>query len=295
MGNQSENTMHPIMKTIPSLNNDSTVLSYQKAFIAKVLSHTLQYDHILYQVANEHWGNILWSNYWAAFIHQQAAQKGTTVHVTESRHTPTVAPVRDYPHLYNFVDISQSALKSGEAHMSVIRQSYEQTEGAPLPLNSTKQYGADTSPWADSSDEGIDRVVRSVFGGQAAVRFHRPPAGLGISPRAQKVIKSLRMMESEIDLFNNVLPHSVSSIRGLLGFRADNQAYIMADPGRAYAVYFPNGGSITLNTSAVNRSMTRKWINVKNGTWGSTATVNGASQTLTAPSGKWIVVVKANQ
>ena len=69
----------------------------------------------------------------------------------------------------------------------------------------------------------------------------------------------------------------------------------MADPGRAYAVYFPNGGSVTLNTSAVNGSMTRKWINVKNGTWGSTATVNGASQTLTAPSGKWIVVVKANQ
>jgi hypothetical protein len=295
MGDQTESTIHPIMKTVPGLNDDALVLAYQEAFVAKVLSYTLQHDHVLYQVANEHWGNMRWSNHWAAFVHQQAAQKGKTVHVTESRHTPTVAPVRDYPHLYNFADISQSALKSGEAHMAVIRESFEKTEVAPLPLNSTKQYGADTSPWRDSSSEGIDRFVRSVFGGQAAVRFHRPRIGLGISPPAQKAITSLRMMENEIDLFNNVLPHSVPDIRKLLGFRSDNEAYVMADPGRAYAVYFPNGGSVTLNTSAVHGSMTRKWIDVENGVWGSIATVSGPSQTLTAPGGKWIAVVSADQ
>ncbi|MGZ9190388.1 MAG: hypothetical protein ACXW39_10065 [Nitrospira sp.] len=284
MGDPSESTMHPIMKTTPGLNNDPVVVPYQEAFVAKVLSHTLQYDHVIYQIANEHWGNISWSNYWAEFIHRQAGHKGKTVYITESRHTPTVAPVQNYPHLYNFADISQSALKSGEAHMTVIRRSFEQTEASPLPLNSTKQYGADNAVWADSSDEGVDRVVRSVFGGQAAVRFHRPPYGLGNSPLAQNVIKSLRMMEREIDLFNNVLPHSVPSIRGLLGFRSDNEAYIMADPGRAYAVYFPNGGSVTLNTSVVDGSMTRKWINVEKGTWGPTTMANGALQTLAASS-----------
>lgn len=294
MGEQTEDTIHPIMKTVPGLNNDRVVLAYQQAFIAKVLSHTLQYDHVLYQMANEHWGNILWSNYWAAFVHKEAARRGKTVHVTESRHTPTVAPVRDYPRLYNFADISQSSLKSGEAHMTVIRESFKRSAASPLPLNSIKQYGADSSPWRDSSSEGIDRFVRSVFGGQAAVRFHRPTAGLGINPLAQNVIKSLRMMESEIDLFNNVLPHSVPDIRKLLGFRADNEAYIMADPGRAYAVYFPNGGSVTLKTTPVKGSMTRKWIDVENGTWGSTTTVDGALQTLSAPPGKWIAVLNVD-
>lgn len=295
MGNHTEDTIHPIMKTVPGLNDDAVVLSYQRAFIAKMLSYSLRYDHVLYQVANEHWGNMLWSNYWAEFVHQQAAEHGKTVHVTESRHSPTVAPVRDYPHLYNFADISQSALKSGEAHMTLIRESFEETEAAPLPLNSTKQYGADESPWRDSSSEGIDRFVRSVFGGQGAVRFHRPTAGLGISPLAQNVIKSLRMMESEIGLFENVLPHSVPIVRDLLGFRSDNEAYIMADPGRVYAVYFPNGGSVTLTTSVVNGSMTRKWIDVEHARWGSTTRVNGALQTLSAPTGKWIVILSADQ
>ena len=295
MGNQTEDTIHPIMKTVPGLNNDETVLSFQRAFIGKVLSYTLQYDHVLYQIVNEHWGNIVWSNYWAEFVHQQAARHGKTMYVTESRHTPTAAPVLDYPDLYTFADISQSALKSREAHMTVIRDIFEKTEANPLPLNSTKQYGSDTSPWRDSSSEGVDRFVRSVFGGQAAVRFHRPPAGLGISPLAQNVIKSLRMMESEIDLFNNVLPHSVPSIRKLLGFRSDNEAYIMADPGRTYAVYFPSSGSVTLTTSAVNGSMIRKWIDVEHARWSSTTRVNGASQTLAAPNGKWIAILTADQ
>ena len=200
-----DGSQHPFHLTVPDLNDDAIVLEFQKAFIEKVLSYSLQYDHALYQIGNEDWWTAEWTNYWAKFIHRQAEQVGRSVYVARSPlkvarwqsdslpnpDYPGVASVLEFPELYNFADISQTGIEHGESHMRLVRESWEKTQDRPVPLNSSKQYGADTSHpihWFGDTDEAIDRFVRSIFGGQAAVRFHRYSWGVRPIARLNAVL-----------------------------------------------------------------------------------------------------------
>jgi hypothetical protein len=113
--------------------------------------------------------------------------------------------------------------------------------------------------------------------------------GLGLSPRAQAIIRSLRMATDELDIART------EPRNDLLGDREENEAYLLANPGSQYAIYFPNGGSVTVDLSG-NNTFRYRWIDFERAEWSEPRqTQAGPGVRITTPSeeGHWIVVLLA--
>jgi hypothetical protein len=80
----------------------------------------------------------------------------------------------------------------------------------------------------------------------------------------------------------------------LLGDREENEAYCRARPGHEYAVYFPDGGSVTLDLGALDGEASLTWLEVLEKRWSEPEPVNGGgSFPLETPGpGHWIALVQ---
>jgi hypothetical protein len=296
---------HPFFRTVPALHNNERVLRYQEAFVDRLLSYSLRYPNILYCIHNETGEEVEFGDYWAAYIRQRADAAGVPVHITDMRRNENVraqdhAHIYDNSELYTFVDISQNNAWPGlgQGHYDNILWVRERLSDRPRPINNNKNYGG----VRHGDDESIARMGRMIFAGAASARFHRPhpledPAemysesefGLGLSPRAQMIIRSLRMATDELDIART------EPRNDLLGDREENEAYLLANPGSQYAIYFPNGGSVTVNLSG-DDTFQYRWINFERAEWSETSqTPAGPDVRMTTPSedGHWIVVLRA--
>jgi hypothetical protein len=301
---RGEPTEHPFFRTVPALGNNALVLKYQKALVDKLLSISLKYPNVLYCINNESGEKIEWSDYWADYVHDKAGKAGITVYVTEMRRNENVRAIDhhsvfDNPVRYNFLDISQNNAWSGlgQGHYDNIMYVRNYIAENPRPINNIKNYGA----VRHGEDESLARFCRIVFSGCASARFHRPHPhespdsheassdyGLGLSPIAQQVIQSMRWVMDEIE-FALAVPHN-----DLLSERDENEAYLMATPGKQYAVYFPKGGEVVLDLSSTSGLWKIRWRNVLDGTIQNGVPVEGGSTvSLKTPGhGHWVVVVK---
>lgn len=258
----------PFFFTTPRQQNNPVVLPYQQRFVEKLLEHTLKYGHVLYCMDNETNGEEEWGRYWAGFIKERAAKTGKTVCVTEmwddwnlasSMHKRTF----DHPELYDFVDVSQNTHVRGRENWNRFLQVREYLKAKPRPMNTTKVYGADGNKFGDAAQDGIERFWRHLLAGAASVRFHRPDAGLGLNDKAVAAIRAARKLESKIPLW------TVTPAETLLSECEPNEAYAAAAPGRAYAIYFPAGGSrIRFNMPGVKDRFALYWIDIDAGEWG---------------------------
>jgi hypothetical protein len=81
----------------------------------------------------------------------------------------------------------------------------------------------------------------------------------------------------------------------LLSDRSPNEAYCLAEPGRQYAVYFPDGGAVTLDVSAARGSLQVRWLDIDRSTWQEPQTVDGGGtlELWTPGEGHWAVVIQA--
>ena len=68
------NSKQPFFYTVPELENNQVVLTFQQAFVDKVMSLSLRYDHVLYCMDNETSGDPAWGRYWAQYIDEGAAR-----------------------------------------------------------------------------------------------------------------------------------------------------------------------------------------------------------------------------
>jgi len=255
-------------RTTPQQDNDAKVLVYQQGFVDKLLSYSLRYGHVLYCMDNETAVDPAWGRYWSAYVKKAASEAGLSVETTEmwdpwDLSDPMHAQTAEHPQIYSFVEISQNNHQKRQAHwdnMQAMRRRLEQA-GKLRPMTNVKIYGADT--WRFGSDvDGQERFWRNIFGGCASARFHRPYSGLGLSQTAQTHIRSLRMLTDAMDWFAGE-PHNE-----LLTDRADNAAYCFAAPGSAYAVFFTDGGSVTLDaTAARGDGWTVRWLDIMASAW----------------------------
>ena len=117
--------------------------------------------------------------------------------------------------------------------------------------------------------------------------YEKSEFGLGLSLRARHIIKSLRMATDELDLA------LMAPRNDLLSDREENEAYLLAEPGRQYAVYFPGGGSVNLDMSPSEGAWQYRWINLDEAVWQEYRSVQLQGLfSLTAPSaGHWIAVI----
>lgn len=300
---RGEPTAHPFFRTVPALADNQRVLRYQQAFVGKLLSYSLAHPHVLYCMNNETGERVEWGDYWAAYVRERAAAAGVTVQITDMRRSENIrsadhAHIFDRPDLYHFVDISQNNAWSGlgQGHYDNLLFVREQLAPRPRPINNNKNYGAARH----GEEESVARFCRIVFAGSASVRFHRPHPledpgsheaatdfGLGLSPRAQTIIKSMREIDNSLDVFR------AAPRNDLLSDRSPNEAYCLAEPGKQYAVYFPNGGEVKLDVSAAQGALQVRWLDINRSTWREPTTVTtDGSLALQAPGdGHWAVLL----
>lgn len=282
----------PFFFTPPAQRNNTVVLPYQQRFVEEMLKHTLDHGNVLYCMDNETSGDEAWGAYWARFIKDHAAAKGKTVFVTEmwddwNLRKDTHKRTFDHPELYDFVDVSQNNHNRGQDHWDNFLYVRDYLSGTPRPMNTIKTYGADGNKFGHTDQDGIERFWRHLLAGAAAMRFHRPDAGLGLNDKAVASIRAARLLASKIPLW------SVRPANELLSDREPNEAYLAANPGTAYALYFPNGGSVTLDLSTASGTFDVHWIDIATGDWAGVDHVEGgATATLTAPgSGNFAAVM----
>ena len=279
--------------SVPSERNQKSVLKYQQKFVDKILSYSLKYGNVLYCMDNETSVTPQWGKYWSLYIKAKAKEAGLSVHTTEmwdkwdladAMHNATL----DHPETYSFVDISQNNHQKGQNHWDNAQRQRARIANKVRPLNNVKIYGADEYGRFGNDRDGMERFWRNIFGGLASARFHRPTAGLGLGTKAQANIRSMRMITDKMDIFT-CAPHN-----DLLSNREANEAYCLANPGAEYALYFPNGGEVILDISAINKQLTVQWLDIMKSRWLKPLRVEDKGKiTLLCPSkGYWAVLIQ---
>jgi hypothetical protein len=281
----------PFFFTTPKQRNNHTVLRYQQRFVEKMLDHALPYDHVLYCIDNETSGEEKWAIYWADLIRRRAAEVGTDVCITQmwdawDLQAPQHRRTIDHPERFDFIDVSQNNHIKDEQHWDNFQWVWRRIARRPRPMNTVKTYGADGNKFGDTDRDGIERFWRHIIGGAAAARFHRPESGLGLSQPAIASIRAARKLESLVRLWD------VEPANQLLSDRGENEAYLAAQTGRAYALYFTNGGSVSLDLAA-EKAIHMHWINISSGDWGPRETVRaGGKVAIKAPAkGHWAAAI----
>ena len=224
---------------------DAVLLEYQERFVAKVLEETLEFPNVLYCIDNETQASPEWSLHWARFMRERAKEAGVELQLAEMwdpwdlRHE-LHRVTYEHPELFTFVEVSQNNWSSGRVHydrLIWLRGALERS-GRPRPMNNVKIYGAPRPREPAIPALNVDRFWRCIFAGCANARFHRPPTGIGLSPLSQAVIRAARTFASSFDIFSSEpRPDLVESPR---------EAYCLAKPGEAYALYLPSGGRVRL-------------------------------------------------
>lgn len=306
----------PFFETVPALSDLALVRGYQEAFVEKLLSHSLGYDHVLSCIDNETNAHPAWGAYWAEFVRGVAEREGKGIEVTEmwNMWDPTggaVPGVRiqtdrrellerscvrvtlDNPDLYSFVEISNTNTQLGRTHYKAtlwVRRQLEE-RGTPKPINCDKIYGADPAAGHTGPPVcGEERFWRNIFAGVSAVRFHRPPSGLALSELAQAHIRSMRTFTEELGIFTCApRPDLIRDEKGW-----GSEAYCLADAGRVYAVCFPNGGAVQLDCSALTGDVRLRWMDVRASRWTHEESASAGPDTwVCAPSGAfWAALVQ---
>lgn len=285
----------PFFFSTPQQQNNHYILPIQKRFIEKMLSYTLQYDHILYCIDNETSGEELWSIFWSEFIGEKANEQNKKISVTEmwddwnlqsSQHKRTF----DHPTRFQFCDISQNTHQRGDRLWNNLRWAFRYIEDSPRPLNVVKTYGSDEGKRGHgNSKDAIERWWLHLLGGAAAIRFHRPDSGLGLSELAASSIKAARQLESIVKVWN------LQPGNELLIDRSEGSAYLSYIPDKVYVAFLPNGGNVRLRLNETPSSVTLRYLNIRTGKWSEknqTTTVVKDSIEIVAPdNNEWLIVI----
>lgn len=268
------------------------VLARQERFVDRVLDHTLDRVHVIYNVTNEGWAGIEWELYWAEHVRNRADERGVDVEVANMNMSPedSVEKAVEHPEAFSYVEVSQHnqhfAGADGQDHWDNLQAWRTEVEDAvgPRPFNNVKIYGGfdGGKEAAGTADQAVQWFWRNVLAGCAACRFHRRVAegdegwGIGGSDRALAQIRSVRAIEEHVD-FPGLTPR-----QDLLGDAAPDEAYCVADPGEAYVVYFPDGGGATLDLDAGSYRL--RTLDAESAAWTGEETVEGGTDLALDPA-----------
>ena len=107
-------------------------------------------------------------------------------------------------------------------------------------------------------------------------------------------IKSVRKLEKLVKFWD------LEPANNMLRDRESDEAYAAAKRGRGYLIYFPDGGSVSLDLRSPGGDNALRWIDLSTGEWGRRETVEGGVGspsnrgwvTITAPSqDHWVAVI----
>ena len=297
---------HPFFYSIPELKDLPVARKYQEAFVDKMLSISFNYPNVLYCMNNETGEPPEWGEYWAKYIRKKAREEDKDVYLADMRRWVNLYAeehtriLHDRVH-FDFFEISQNTQNSGQSHYDQIMYIRDQIVDYPKPLNNIKIYGGRNvlKGEEDGINESTKRFWRNIFGGIASSRFHRegttyeavkeePLAhGIGITELAQLHIRSMRMYTDEMNIF------SCAPSNHLLSNREHNEAYCLAEEGKQYALYFPDGGEVVIDLSGSATNMNIRWLDILNSEWLESQELKGNREVrISAPgTGQWAALI----
>lgn len=287
--------VQPFFFTTPKQRNNRTVLQYQQRFVNKLLDHALAYPNVLYCMDNETSGQEAWAIYWAQFIRARAEREGKLVNLTEmwdawdlrnEEHRRTL----DHPERFDFVDVSQNNHQKNETHWRNFLWVRDYISDRPRPINSVKIYGADGGRHGGGDRDAIEKMWRLIFAGAASARFHRPTSGIGLDELARTQLRSARLFLDEFDIFEA----RPDANHELLSRRQDDEAYLTRVEGRQYAVYFTNGGEVTLRVPQGVDEWKVRWLDVADSEWQPTRkrSAEGTLDLKAPADGQWVALAE---
>jgi len=265
------NNPHNFFLSLPSLNNDSLLFTYQKQFIDKVLSISLPFPNVLYCITNEihpvyppEWG---W--FWSDYLRARADEADVTINCTEmfwqvDLTHPQHHASYQHPENYNFFEASQSSFQKGDEHWRHIGAAYQALSAHLRPMNCVKIYGANNGPdWCGSDRDGLERFWRSILGGAAGCRLHRPPYGLGGTATGKIHLSAARLLLPHYDIYNSIPDYKYNQFT----HRHENEAFCAIITGSAKIVFFPKAGDVQLNVCDLADSIRVQWLDINHTRW----------------------------
>jgi hypothetical protein len=304
--------------SVPAMDNNTVVLDYQRRYIEKMLSITLNYDNVIYQIDNETSFDFKITDFWLNVVHETARKRNKTVYVCDSRryHPPNYTnsnfqiashienkyPLQQHSR-FTFLDISQNGGNSGQVQYDNLIWYRKQAAAYKIrPINHTKTYLFDWPTGkayryrtAGNDLTGTTKVWRTIFGGGAGVRFHRNTKdqsgdfwfGLGLTDLAQTHIRSARLLLDQIEIF------AMAPDNGLLSARENDEAYCLAEAGSQYAVYFTTSGDRSVTIDLPEGAYSLIWLNIESNTLSRPDSISGGRQRLSAPANQQSVAIIA--
>lgn len=278
--------------SVPALDDNRVLLKFQQAQMDRFLEIALRFPNVLYCMDNETSGDPRWGAYWAGYVRDRARARGVEVHTTEmwdahdlgdAMHRHTL----DDAASYTFVEVSQNNHQKDQAHWDNLQAHRARLGSRVRPMNNVKIYGADTGRYGTTRD-GVERFWRNIFGGAASARFHRPASGIGLGDVAQRHLKSARSLAGKIAIHR-------SEVRpGLLSDRSADEAYAIGEKGRAYAVYFTDGGDVQLDLTAERGQWMVEWLAAETASWqpGETIVAGNPLRLRPPAAGHWVALVR---
>lgn len=220
-----------------------------------------------------------WGKFWSVYIQKRAAEAGKKVLTTEMWDPWDLNHLShresfDHPEVYSFVEISQNNHQRGQRHWDrgLAQISRLAKAGNLRPVTNIKIYGSNSGKHGGNDQDAVEKFVRAVLFGSASARFHRPASGLGLSPKAQKAIKSVRMISESMDFFN-ARPYQQA-----LSACTENEAFCRAIPGKEYVVYFPQSGEVQLDLIAYRGKFLVRPLDLPTAGWGKSFSVEGGEK-----------------
>lgn len=290
----------PFFHTIPGMSRYKKqydiIRQHQEKFVAKMLSCSLEYPNVLYCMNNETSTPEKWGQAWMKLIKDNAADKGVEVYVTDMfddvwkpQSSAKLKQAFDNHKLYRFIDISQVNSRTfNEAQWVNLMWIMNQAKKHPRPLNNTKIYSDGRTTWGSGTPvDGVERFWRNLIAGSASCRFHRPGGGIGLNDTAKACIHAAREVEKLIRFWH------IEPRMNLLSDRREDEAYLAAQPGRQYVLYFTDGGSVGLNLKGAQGKFQLRWMNIKTGKWADSSTIAGGKVvTIKTPNkGPWTAAI----
>jgi hypothetical protein len=100
-------------------------------------------------------------------------------------------------------------------------------------------------------------------------------------------VKAARKLEAVMKLWD------IEPANGLLTDREDNEAYLACNPGKAYALYFTDGGEVGLDLRKARGRYSLRWIDLRTGERRGEHSISGEKIVMIkAPgNGHWVAVI----
>lgn len=276
---------------------------YQQKFWQRVMDETLGFPNVLYSIDNETKAPVEWAYLWGSKIRGEAMRRQVPVQVTEMWDS---WDLRDEMHMRNFVlpphldavwngrlftfqEVSQNNWQEGDTHYERLlwMRNTLMEHGGARPMTNVKVYHRRGGGKPDEPAIGVMRWWRNLFAGCASTRFHRPTGGPGLSPASQMNIRAARTFLNAFPVFESQpMPEALNE-------RGQNEAFCLAVPGSAYAVYFPTGGDVELTLDA--KVVTVSWFSIVNAAFQNTIPTivdRGTIRLKTPDDGAWLVKVE---